>query len=35
LAFSTLEAAGILQPAGTGNFTVDTPIISSFTILPG
>jgi hypothetical protein len=35
LAFSTLEAAGLLQPAGTGNFTVESPIISSFTILPG
>ena len=35
LSFSTSEASGLMQPSGTPNFTVETPIISSFTILPG
>jgi hypothetical protein len=35
LVVSTLEASGLLQPSGTGNFTVECPVISTFTILNG
>jgi hypothetical protein len=35
VAISTLESTGILQPAGTGNFTVETPVINTPTILAG
>ena len=34
LACSTLEATGVLQPVGTGNFTVESPTVSIGTITP-
>lgn len=32
---TTLEATGILQPSGTGNFTIEGPVISMGAVIPG